>query len=314
MVTDALHPAVELVALLASAGGLEPLSIVLSDLPAEFAAAVVVQQHLGGHSSVLASILGGRTTHRVDWAHDGQLMVAGQVLVCPPGMHMELRPDGSCCLRKMETAGERRFDVLLASLASSYGARGLAVVLSGSGRDGAEGTVAMERAGAVVIAQSPATAQYPSMPIAAARAGADLVLPVCEIGRVLADIVGGAPLPQPGGEPREDWVAPPRDQSTERPATETDRDTVTQLAPNRTVDNASGRAEAARMRVVELRRRRQDLAAGQGATAQTVATARRRAQESFRRAKQARQAAKQAAARRADGPVRADLRSAQQPP
>ena len=128
------------------------MSIVLSDLPAEFAAAVVVHNTLGGHSSVLASILGGRTTHRVDWAHDGQLMVPGQVLVCPPGMHMKLRPDGSCCLRKMETAGERRFDALLASLASSYGAR-CPRALSGSGRDGAEGTVAMERAGAVVIAQ-----------------------------------------------------------------------------------------------------------------------------------------------------------------
>ena len=147
-------------------------------------------------------LLGGRTTHRVDWAHDGQVMVPGQVLVCPPGVHLELKPDGSCCLRKMEAAGEQRFDVLLASLASSYGARGLAVVLSGSGRDGAKGTVAMKRAGAVVIAQSPDTAGYPSMPIAAARAGADLVLPVCEIGRVLAGIVEGAPLPQPGGERR----------------------------------------------------------------------------------------------------------------
>jgi two-component system chemotaxis response regulator CheB len=158
----------------------------------------------------------------------------------------------------------------------------------------------MKRAGAVVIAQSPDSAGYPSMPIAAARAGADLVLPVHEIGRVLAGIVEGAPLPQAGGEPREDWTAPPLDPSPQRPDTETDRDTVTQLPPNRTVNSASARAEAARTRAVELRRRRRDLAAGQGATAQTVATARRRAEESSRRAKQARQAAKQAAARQDD--------------
>src|SRR5882724_4441525 len=136
MATDADGPAVEVVALLASAGGLEALSIVLRDLPAEFPAAVVVQQHLGGHSSVLPTILARRTRQRVGWALDGQLVKPGQVVVCPPGTHMELMPDGSCCLRKMEGHLELRFDVLLTSMASSYGARGLAVVLSGSGRDG----------------------------------------------------------------------------------------------------------------------------------------------------------------------------------
>ncbi len=55
------RPPVELVVLLASAGGLDALSIVLHDLPTEFAAAVVVQQHLGGLSSVLPTILGRQT-------------------------------------------------------------------------------------------------------------------------------------------------------------------------------------------------------------------------------------------------------------
>lgn len=286
MTTDAIRPAVELVALLASAGGLDPLSVVLSDLPAEFAAAIVVQQHLGGHSSVLPRILSARTPHRVDWARDGQVVAPGQVLVCPPGVHMEIKPDGSCCLREINEHGERRFDVLLASLASSYGPRAVAVVLSGSGRDGAVGTVAMKRAGAIVIAQSPDTAEYPSMPIAAVHAGADLVLPVSEIGRVLTDIVAGGPLPRPHALPREtDWAATPPEAD--------DSDT---LSPNH-INDAGARAEAARARAAELRRRSQDLVAGLGATAQTVATARRRAEEALRRAQQARHAAKQAAAR-----------------
>ena len=104
---------------------------------------------------------------------------------------------------------------------------------------------------------------------------------------MLADIVEGAPLPQPGGEPREDWAAPPRDPSTERPATETDRDTVTQLAPNRTVNNASGRAEAARMRVVELRRRREGPGADRAPQRKRWRPRVAGPQESFRRAKQA---------------------------
>src|SRR5262249_22989127 len=115
MATDTHRPAVELVVLLASAGGLDALSVVLHDLPTEFRAAVVVQQHLGGQSSALLAILGRSSGHQVDWALDGQVAVPGQVIVCPPEMHMELRPDGSWCLHKMQKLEERRFDVLLAS-------------------------------------------------------------------------------------------------------------------------------------------------------------------------------------------------------
>jgi CheB methylesterase len=299
MGTEAHRPAIELVALLASAGGLEALSIVLRDLPKEFRAAVVVQQHLGGHSSVLPAILGRRTSHQVDWAVDRQVVTPGQVIVCPPGMHMELMPGGRCRLRKMAAPGERRFDVLLASVARSYGARGLGVVLSGSGRDGAEGTMAMKRAGAIVVAQSPGSAKYPSMPIAAAEAGADLVVPIYEIGRTLADLVEGARLRETH------WAATPLVPITPRLTEEIGRNTtaaggMTGLSPSHAVSSAAARAEAARRRAAELRRRREDLAAGFGATEQTVATARQRAEESLRRAQRAHQVASERAAANAD--------------
>ena len=314
MATDTDGPAVELVVLLASAGGLDALSVVLHDLPAEFGAGVVVQQHLGGRSSVLPTILGRTTAHPVCWAVDGQIVAPGRVIVGPPDMLMELGPDGSCFLRKMQAPGGRPFDTLLASVASSYGARGLAVVLSGSGRDGAKGTAAMKRAGAIVIAQSPETADYPSMPVAAAEAGADLVVPVYEIGHVLADIVGGAPLPTPLRE--HDWRARQLRQLIEGPADGLDRHTAgaggepmesgdattarhdsrIQLLPNHLMNNPADRAKTARLRAAELRRRRQDLAAGRGADEQTVAIARIRAWESLRRAQLAHQAASRAAA------------------
>jgi CheB methylesterase len=316
MTTDARRPAVELVVLLASAGGLDALSIVLRDLPTEFPAAVVVEQHLGGLSSVLPTILGRQTPHRVSWAQDGRAVVPGQVVVGPPGVHLELAPDGRCRLRETEALGERRFDVLLASVARSYGPRSVAVMLSGSGQDGAVGTVAMKRAGAIVIAQSPDTAQYSSMPIAAARAGADLVLPIHEIGRVLADIVAGAPLPKP--RPREKgWAATLLERPEQCPAerngenataaggesmdtgdlTDAQRDSLTRLSPHPARNTAVTRAEMARLRAAELRRRRQDLSAGFGATAETVVVARRRAAESLRRAQLAHQAAEEAAVR-----------------
>ncbi|OMC55673.1 hypothetical protein A5747_11925 [Mycobacterium sp. IS-836] len=282
--------AVELVVLLASAGGLDALSVVLHDLLPEFPAAVVVQQHLGGSASVLPTILARSTEHRVDWASDGEPLEPGQVIVCPPEMHMELEADGSCRLHKVRERGDRPFDALLTSVARSYGARGLAVVLSGSGRDGAEGTAAMKRVGAIVIAQSPDTADYPSMPMAAAEAGADLVLPIHEIGAVLADVVGGAPLPRRGGSgsgsDRVDHAAETSQESDPTPSSET------RQPPN----SPAARAETARLRATELRRRREELAAGLGPSAETVAVARRRVQESLRRAQLAHQAASRAAA------------------
>lgn len=268
--------------LLASAGGLDAFSVVLHELPTDFAAAVVVQQHLGGLSSVLPTILGRQTRHRVSWVQDGQAVAPGQVLVCPPKVHLELTADGRCHLRETGPLAEQRFDVLLASVAQSYGARSVAVILSGSGQDGAAGTVAMKRAGAIVIAQSPDTAQYSSMPLAAARAGADLVLPIHDIGPALAAIVAGGPLPAP---------PPPADRTS----------AVPQRAPAPGRGDrwgAAARAEMARVRAAELRRRSRDLAEGFVATAQSVAIARRRAEESLRRAQFAHQAAQDAAARR----------------
>lgn len=194
MAGDVRRGRVDVVTLVASAGGLQAFSTVLRDLPPALPAAIVVQQHLGGRTSALATILAKRSEHSVHWAIDGQRVDPGRVVVCPPGRHLELLPDGSCSLRELAVPFEPRFDVLLSSMASSYGPRGLAVVLTGSGRDGSEGTIAMKRAGGVVIAQSQEPAEYPSMPKAAAEAGADLVVPIDEIGRVIVQIVAGEPL------------------------------------------------------------------------------------------------------------------------
>src|SRR5262249_27404309 len=124
----------------------------------------------------------------VRWAVDRQPIPPCRVSVCPPDVYMELRPEGTAVMRAMEPMRERRFDVLLTSAAASYGPRALAGVLSGSRRDGAVGTPVMKRAGGTVTARSPQTAEYASMPLAAAEAGADAVLPVSAIGPVLVMI------------------------------------------------------------------------------------------------------------------------------
>ena len=175
--------AIDVLALVASAGGLEALAVVLRDLPAELSAAVVMQQHLGDHGSVLPQVLGKLTGRQVAWAAQGERIGLGRMLFCPPAMQLEIRPDRTCALAP---SGNRAHDALLTSLADSFGPAALAVVLTGSGSDGAAGVAAMKAAGGLVIAQSEDTAEHPSMPRAAAAAGAGLVLPLDRIGAAIA--------------------------------------------------------------------------------------------------------------------------------
>jgi two-component system, chemotaxis family, protein-glutamate methylesterase/glutaminase len=185
---------VDVVALVASAGGLDALSDVLRDLPTDFPVPVVVQQHLGGGASVLTTILARRSHRDVGWAQDGSVLTPGQVAVCPARMQLQVSPDGTCSVTPLAPSRIHPHDVLLTSLAESFGPRALAVVLSGSGSDGAAGTTALKNAGGTVIAQSEDTSEYPSMPQAAIAAGADLVLPLWEIGRVINGVAHGEPL------------------------------------------------------------------------------------------------------------------------
>ena len=175
----------DVVVLVASAGGLGALITVLRDLPANLPAAVVVQQHLGAHGSALVWILTQQSGREVTWARDGGRLVAGRVLVCPPSTRMEVLPNGTCSLLTTKVAAHRLpHDALLVSCADAFGARGLAVVLTGMGHDGAAGAAAVKEAGGFVLVQSPDTAAYPSMPTAAAPA-AHLLLPLAEIGPMI---------------------------------------------------------------------------------------------------------------------------------
>ena len=194
---------VEVVVVVTSAGGLHALSRVLSELRAGFPAAVVVAQHLGGQTSRLVEILARQLELPVEWARDGSPIVAGHVTVCPPRAVLEILPDRSCAIRPTRVrTRDRPLDALLTSVADSYGAAAVGVVLTGLGTDAAVGAAALKATGGIVIAQSEETAEHPSMPRAAADAGADLVLPLDEIASLVTDVVSGKPLPQMSEEER----------------------------------------------------------------------------------------------------------------
>jgi two-component system chemotaxis response regulator CheB len=185
----------DVVALVTSAGGLAALGQVLL-LPDGFNAALVVVQHLGGPASTLAEILDRRCPLPVHWIADHDLLRSGHVHVCPPQRLLAVRADAECSVRPMEPVHRLRpMDFFLASLARSYGRRAMVVVLTGMGRDSAAGSEAVSQASGTVLVQSPASAEHPMMPSAVIGAGvADMVLPLSELGRVIADVVaGGAP-------------------------------------------------------------------------------------------------------------------------
>jgi signal transduction histidine kinase/chemotaxis response regulator CheB len=188
---------VDIIAMVASAGSLDALTAVLRGLPTDLPVPVVAQVHMGGQGSVLAGILQRRTGHEIDWAENRLPLEPGRVLIARPRRTLEILPDGTCSVAdEATTALDLPHDTFLRSVADSYGSRAIAVVLSGMGRDGAVGVTALHTAGALVLAQSEETAEHPSMPKAAAEAGADLVLPLHEIGHVLAGVLHGEPLPR----------------------------------------------------------------------------------------------------------------------
>jgi PAS domain S-box-containing protein len=195
-------PPFDVVALVTSAGGLEALSAVLADLPTDFPAAVVVGQHLGAEST-LPEILARRTGLGAAWAVEGARLAPGRIHVCPPHMRLEVLPDMSCSLAPIgrDVLAERPLDALLASVADSCGPRGMGIVLTGMGRDGAAGARALKAAGGAVLVQAQTDAAFPEMPRAAIDAGAaDLVLPLAQMSRAVLDVMGGGRFPQPRNE------------------------------------------------------------------------------------------------------------------
>jgi two-component system, chemotaxis family, protein-glutamate methylesterase/glutaminase len=185
--------AFDIVAFAASAGGLTALSRVLAALPADFPATLVVVQHLDPrHRSLMADILSRRTPLRVKQAEEGDPLRPATVYIAPPNRHLLVNPDGTLSLSQSELVHFLRpsADLLFESVAASYRECAIAVVLTGTGSDGAMGVQAIKKMGGTVIAQDEATSEFFGMPSAAIHSGSvDFVLPLHEIPTALVTLV-----------------------------------------------------------------------------------------------------------------------------
>ena len=178
-----------IVAVGASAGGLDACKMLFEALPASPGLAFIVVQHLDPHhDSLLVDLLAPHTSLKVVQAKDGMMIAGDHVYIIPPGAYLSADAKGALRLTKpTERHGARLpFDFLLNSLATSFGARTIAVVLSGNGSDGAGALKAVKAAGGTIIAQDATEAEYDGMPLAATATGAvDLILPVARIAAAL---------------------------------------------------------------------------------------------------------------------------------
>jgi two-component system, chemotaxis family, CheB/CheR fusion protein len=183
-------PAFPIVAIGASAGGLDACTKLIDSLPTKPGLAFILIQHLDpNHESMMADLLAGHTSMTVEQARDGMIIAPDHLYIIPPGSYLSASKGTLHLSQPNARHGARLpFDFLLHSLAEDCGARTIAVILSGTGADGSLGLKAVHDAGGFVIAQEPSEAEYDGMPKAAIAAGAvDVILPVGEIAAALVD-------------------------------------------------------------------------------------------------------------------------------
>lgn len=145
----------------------------VSNLPKESPATFVIAQHLPPHQkSMMADLLSRDSRLPIREAKNGDELKPGQILIIPPNFDGEVQ-DGHLVLTPTDeqTRPKPSANKLFFSLATSYGARAAAIVLSGTGNDGADGIVAVKRAGGITFAQDLFTARFAGMPEAARETG-----------------------------------------------------------------------------------------------------------------------------------------------
>jgi two-component system, chemotaxis family, CheB/CheR fusion protein len=190
----------DLVVVGSSAGGIGALSTLVGTLNKDFPAPVVLAQHLDPQRpSHLGSILERRSTLPIVVVSEDSPtpLENGKIFVVPSNRHVMI-VDGHVHLEADRADRPKpSVDMLLSSAAKSYGEHLIAVILTGSGSDGAAGAVDVKTAGGVVIIQNPQTAPYPSMPLSLPPTAVDHIVEMEEIGPLLYDLLKGVDLPEP---------------------------------------------------------------------------------------------------------------------
>ena len=188
-----MKSAFDIVAVATSAGGLHALTDILTTLPADFPVPMVVVQHLDPrHRSLMAEILGRVTALTIKQAEEGDRLAPRTVYIAPPDRHLLVNPDRTLSLSQSELVHFVRpsADLLFESVAASHRERAIAVILTGTGRDGTMGVQAIKKMGGTVIVQDLESAEFSGMPAAAIHTGlVDMIVPLKDMALTISKLV-----------------------------------------------------------------------------------------------------------------------------
>ena len=178
----------------ASAGGLEALTELYTRLPPSLGIPFVVVLHLSpDFKSLMPELLSKHTSMTVKSADDDERLEPDHVYIIPPGKNM-IMAEGRLRLQSQDrTPGHALHlpvDLFFQSAAQDMGERAIALILSGTGSDGAQGTRAIKEQEGVVLVQSPHEAKFDGMPLSALQTGsADETAPIADLARTLVGFV-----------------------------------------------------------------------------------------------------------------------------
>ena len=192
----AVHAApYDLVAIVASVGGLKAMETILEALPEDFPIPIALVQHRStDEPNRLARVLSRHSKLTVKLADQGDELQPGTVYLALPDLHLVVNDNRTLSLvdghkiRHVLSSGNPLFE----SAAAKLGARAVGIVLTGYDADGTDGVQAIHEAGGVVLAQDEATSKAFGMPRSAIATGAvDAVLPIEAIGPALVMLAEG---------------------------------------------------------------------------------------------------------------------------
>ncbi|MDQ2654088.1 MAG: hypothetical protein M3Z20_13735, partial [Chloroflexota bacterium] len=184
--------AFQLVVVGASAGGVEALLALVASLPADFPAPIVLAQHLDPRRpSQLGSLLANKSHLPVRTVTDIEHLEPGTIYVVPADRDVQITDHQVAVHGHTGTGSRPSIDHLLTTAAHRYGEELIAVILTGTGSDGAAGAQAVKAYRGTVIIQNPETARFPAMPQAVAPAAVDIVADLESIGPLLVDLLAG---------------------------------------------------------------------------------------------------------------------------
>lgn len=184
-----------IVAIASSTGGPRALSVLLSEMPGDFPAPIVIAQHIADDFVAgMANWLGSISKLRVKLAESGETPVRGTVYLCPSEKHTKIN-SGKRFSFQAKVPEDIYFpscNLLLSSVAETYGANCIGIILTGMGDDGVSGIGKIRNAGGITIAQDEKTSVVFGMPRVAIESGCiDKVLPIHDMCRSILSILRG---------------------------------------------------------------------------------------------------------------------------